>query len=293
MIKSMTGYGRGEAKDTERHFTVEIKSVNHRYNDFVVRMPKRLTYLEEKIKDIVKDEVKRGRVEIYIGLENIGEGDTKIAFNAPLAKQYYDSLDQMRRMFNLEDDITISLLSKLPDVFKLEMKEEDEDAIWQCLKEASLKAVNSLMNMRIEEGNKLVQDILKRCDLIEQIIHKIEKKTPDVIMEYKVKLKERIKELLEDTYELDDSRLSMEVAIYADKSNITEEIVRLFSHITQLKNTLKKDEPVGRKLDFLIQEMNREINTIGSKSNDLEITNDVVEVKSELEKIREQIQNIE
>ncbi|MBB6216962.1 uncharacterized protein (TIGR00255 family) [Anaerosolibacter carboniphilus] len=293
MIKSMTGFGRGEAQDAERQFTVEIKSVNHRYNDIVVRMPKRLTYLEEKIKDLIKNEVKRGRVEVYISLENLGEGDTKISLNRSLVNQYYQCLQEIKEGFDVKDDISVSVLSKFPDVFIIESKEEDEDEIWQCLKSAVLKAVEMLMKMRLAEGEKLAEDIVGRCDYIGNIMKTIEKKNPEVVQEYKNKLRDRINEMLEDAIQIDESRLSIEVAIFADKSSIAEEIVRLYSHIGQLKKSLKEQQPIGRKLDFLIQEMNREINTIGSKSSDLEIVNYVVEVKSELEKIREQVQNIE
>jgi uncharacterized protein (TIGR00255 family) len=289
----MTGFGRGEAQDAGRQFTVEIKSVNHRYNDIVVRMPKRLTYLEEKIKDMIKNVVKRGRVEVYISLESLGEGDAKISLNRSLANQYYQCLHEIRESFDVKDDISVSILSKFPDVFIIESREEDEDEIWQCLRSAVTKAVEMLMEMRLAEGEKLAEDIVGRCDYIGNIMRTIEKKNPEIIQEYKNKLRDRINEILEDAIQIDDSRLSMEVAIFADKSSIAEEIVRLYSHFEQLKKSLKEQQPIGRKLDFLIQEMNREINTIGSKSSNLEIVNYVVEIKSELEKIREQVQNIE
>ncbi|SHJ12853.1 TIGR00255 family protein [Geosporobacter subterraneus DSM 17957] len=293
MIRSMTGFGRGEASDNVRQFVVEMKSVNHRYNDIVVRMPKRLSYLEEKVKELVKDEIKRGRVELYISLENIGEGDTDIALNLPLTQKYLNCLREIQNQFQVTDDISVSLLAKFPDVIKIETAEEDEDQMWLGLKDASLKALKLLMNMRSDEGKKLAEDIENRCAYIADIIKAVEKRAPQVVLEYKEKLRERINELLEDSIQLDESRLNTEVVIYADKSSITEEIVRLNSHIYQLKKALKENQPVGRKLDFLIQEMNREVNTIGSKSNDLEIVNHVVELKSELEKIREQVQNIE
>lgn len=293
MIKSMTGFGRGEARDNVRQFVVEIKSVNHRYNDIVVRMPKRLSYLEEKVKELVKDEIKRGRVELYISLENIGEGDTDIALNLPLTQKYLNCLRELQNQFQVTDDISVSLLAKLPDVIKIETAKEDEDQMWLGLKDASLKALKLLMDMRSDEGKKLAEDIENRCAYITDIIKAVEKRAPLVVLEYKEKLRERINELLEDAIQLDETRLNTEVVIYADKCNITEEIVRLNSHIYQLQKALKENQPVGRKLDFLIQEMNREVNTIASKSNDLEIINHVVELKSELEKIREQVQNIE
>ncbi|WP_053956935.1 YicC/YloC family endoribonuclease [Inediibacterium massiliense] len=293
MIKSMTGFGRGEAKDLDRQFIVEIKSVNHRYNDMVVRMPKRLTYLEEKLKNFIKTEIRRGRIEIYVTMENIGDTDTKISVNTSLAKEYIDSLKEIKEQFHVIDDISVSLVGRFPDVLKIESKEEDEEAVWNCLKDAAMKALDMLMKMRIAEGKKLVEDIESRCEYIKTIVDVVEQRGPKVVEEYKCKLNDRIHEILEEGIEIDENRLNVEVAFMADKSSITEEIVRLKSHIDQLKNTFKEKNPVGRKLDFLIQEMNREVNTIGSKANDLEITNNVVEIKSELEKIREQVQNIE
>ena len=293
MIKSMTGFGRGEAKDSERNFIVEIKSVNHRYNDIVVRMPKRLTYLEEQLKELVKDEIKRGRVEIYITLENTGQTDTKISLNAPLVQQYYDVLQEIKVKFPVQDDISVSLLSKFPDVLQVEAREEDEDEIWGCLKAATLKGLEMLIRMRLTEGEKLAEDILNKCNYITNIVGKIETRAPQVVLEYRQKLKERLNDLIDESIQVDESRINMEVVMFADKSSIDEEIVRLKSHINQLKNACTEKNPIGRKLDFLIQEMNREINTIGSKASDLEVINYVVEIKSELEKIREQVQNIE
>ncbi len=293
MIKSMTGFGRGEAKDSERHFIVEIKSVNHRYNDIVVRMPKRLTYLEEQLKELVKDEIKRGRVEIYITLENTGQTDTKISLNVSLVQQYYDALHEIKEKFLVQDDISVSLLSKFPDVLQVEAREENEDEIWRCLKIATLKGLEMLIKMRLAEGEKLAEDILSKCSYITSIVSKIEVRAPQVVVEYRLKLKERLNDLIDESIQVDENRINMEVVMFADKSSIDEEIVRLKSHINQLKRACAEQNPVGRKLDFLIQEMNREINTIGSKASDLEVINYVVEIKSELEKIREQVQNIE
>ncbi|WZL74778.1 YicC family protein [Clostridiaceae bacterium 35-E11] len=293
MIKSMTGFGRGESKDANRQFTVEVKSVNHRYNDIVIRMPKRLNYLEEELKNLIKGVIKRGRVEAYISLENVEEADVNITLNKSLVEQYMKALKSIRDDFDVIDDISVSFVAKFPDVLKVESKEDDEDAIWCCLKEATKKALEMLVGMRIIEGKKLAEDIDKRCEYIMNIVNKIENKAPKVVLEYKTKLQDRISEILGDAIEIDENRLSMEIALYADKSSIVEEIVRLKSHVYQLNQALQDEQPVGRKLDFLIQEMNRETNTIGSKVNDLEITNYVVDIKSELEKIREQVQNIE
>jgi len=293
MMKSMTGFGRGEAKDSERQFVVEIKSVNHKFNDILVRLPRKLAYLEEKIKSLIKEEIKRGRVEVHISLENIGDSDTIVSLNQPLAEQYINCLRIMKERLDILDDISVSLLAKFPDVLKITPKEEDEQAVWCCLEKALMKALETLMEMRVAEGKKLAEDIFDRCDYILKIVKQIENRAPQVVFEYRQKLRERISELLEDNIEIDEQRLSMEVALFADKSNITEEIVRLKSHLSQLKKSVEEKEPIGRKLDFLIQEMIREINTIGSKASDLEITNHVVDIKSELEKIREQAQNIE
>ncbi len=292
-MKSMTGFGRGEAKDSERQFVVEIKSVNHKFNDILVRLPRKLAYLEEKIKSLIKEEIKRGRVEVHISLENIGDSDTIVSLNQPLAEQYINCLRIMKERLDILDDISVSLLAKFPDVLKITPKEEDEQAVWCCLEKALMKALETLMEMRVAEGKKLAEDIFDRCDYILKIVKQIENRAPQVVFEYRQKLRERISELLEDNIEIDEQRLSMEVALFADKSNITEEIVRLKSHLSQLKKSVEEKEPIGRKLDFLIQEMIREINTIGSKASDLEITNHVVDIKSELEKIREQAQNIE
>ncbi len=293
MIKSMTGFGRGEAQDLNRQFIVEIKSVNHRYNDIVVRMPKRLTYLEEKLKELIKDEIKRGRVEIYVTLENIGQTDTIVSLNNSILEQYYNALKKIKDNFDVEDDISVSLLSKFPDVLEIESKEENEDEIWGCLKDATIKALDMLMKMRFAEGKKLNENILEKCYYVIDVVDKIEARAPSVVNEYRLRLKERLESLSDDMIQVDENRLNMEIAIFADKCSIDEEIVRLRSHISQLKKSCTEKNPIGRKLDFLIQEMNREINTIGSKASDLEIINYVVEIKSELEKIREQVQNIE
>ena len=293
MIKSMTGFGRGEAHDSERHFIVEVKSVNHRYNDIVVRMPKRLTYLEEKLKELFKDKIKRGRVEIFVTLETKELSDTKISINLPLARQYYESIKEIQDNFPILDDISSSLLSRFPDVLRVETKEENEEEIWLCLEKAARNAIEMLMLMRMSEGETLARDILNKSQYIVSIVGKITERAPKVIEEYRVRLRERLNELLDDSVQVDENRIHMEIVLFADKSSIDEEIVRLNSHISQLKKSCNENQPIGRKLDFIIQEMNREINTIGSKASDLEIINYVVEIKSELEKIREQVQNIE
>lgn len=293
MVKSMTGFGRGENKDEKIQFNVEIKSVNHRYNDTIIRMPRHLSYLEEKIKKIIKKRIKRGRVEVYINLENIGESDLEVNVNLNLAKSYKEALDLLNQELNLDDPIKLESITKYPDIINVEKKEESEDVIWNVLSVAVEDSVKDIYSMRCEEGKKLAHDIKKRLDYIKGLNFKIEDRSPLVVEEYKLKLENRINDLLDNSVEVDESKLANEVAYFADKANITEEIVRLDSHITQLIETLNLDDAIGRKLDFLIQEMNREANTMGSKVGDIEITKYVVEIKSELEKIREQVQNIE
>ena len=293
MAISMTGFGRGEVKSDNYQFLVECKTINHRYCDINMRLPRKINFLEDKARNFIKDFVKRGRVDLYVKLDLIGSEDVNLKFDDNLADQYINILQTIRDKYTLADDISVMNVAKFPDIIKTEEKEEDEDEMWAMFKEALEIALNKLVDMRQQEGKKLEEDTLQRCDILSGYINEIEKLSDTVVADYRDKLNTRIKELLENPNEIDENRMAQEVAIYADKSSITEEIVRFNSHITQLKNTVVKDDSVGRKMDFLIQEMNREINTMGSKSSDINITNLVVEVKSELEKIREQIQNIE
>ncbi|CEN26451.1 YicC/YloC family endoribonuclease [Paraclostridium sordellii] len=293
MAISMTGFGRGEYKNDNYHFIVECRTINHKYVDINVRLPRKISFLEDKIRNIVKDYVKRGRVDLYIKLDLIGSEDVNLKFDEKLASQYVNILNNIKSTFDLNDDITVMNIAKFPDIIKCEEKEEDTDLLWEMLKLALAESLKNLKEMRCEEGIKLSNDIDARCDLLKDYIEDVEKYSYNVVNEYKEKLNSRIAEILENPSLVDENRLAQEVAIYADKCSITEEIVRFKSHITQLKKAIHKDESIGRKIDFLIQEMNRETNTIGSKSSDLNITNLVVEIKSELEKIREQIQNIE
>ena len=293
MIKSMTGFGRGENTDDLHSFSVEIKSVNHRYNDIIVRMPKHISYLEEKIKKHIKQKIARGRVEVYIKLEYIDEETMDVKVNIPLAKVYKTAIEELINELNIKDDIMLSHMMNFPELIKSERKELDEDIIWNCLFVALDLALENLLSMRREEGIALKEDMEAQIANINGKILEIEKRAPIVVNDYKDRLHDRINELLDDNYEVDEDRLNQEVAIFAEKSDINEEIVRLKSHIQQFKLSLNENMPVGRKLDFIVQEINREINTIGSKANDLKITNYVVDIKSELEKIREQIQNVE
>lgn len=293
MVYSMTGFGRGEAEDALNKFTIEIKSVNHRYNDIIVRMPKKLTLFEERIKQRVKKDVNRGRVEIYISLEETKSDDFIITPNHNVLKQYHKALMDIKETYDVKESVSLGLLSKYPDALTVEMKEADEDEMWALIENALSQAMTSLMEMRKTEGEKLHQDITERLASVDKTVNVIEGMAPEIIEVFRNKMMERMHEILSETMEIDENRILHEVAVYADKSNITEEIVRLRSHLEQLGKIFNQKGPVGRKLDFLVQEMNREINTIGSKSPDVGISNHVVDLKSEIEKIREQIQNIE
>ena len=293
MAISMTGFGRGEYKDDNYYFLVECKTINHKYCDINIRLPRKISFLEDKARNFVKNYIKRGRVDIYIKLDLLGSEDVNLKFDETLANQYVNILREIRDKFDLADDISVMNVAKFPDIIKTEEKEEDEDLLWSMLSKALGETLTKLKEMRSEEGQKLAQDVLERCDILQNTIEEIENNSYNVVIDYKEKLNNRINEILDNPSLIDENRLAQEVAIYADKSSITEEIVRFKSHIGQLRSTIVKDESIGRKIDFLIQEMNRETNTIGSKSSDLNITNLVVEIKSELEKIREQIQNIE
>lgn len=292
MIKSMTGYGRGSIQENGRSFTVEIKSVNNRYLDVYIRLPRQISSLEDRIRKYVSARISRGKVDIYISQDKFSEDDIEINLDENVARAYYNSLCTLKDKFQLKDDITLSMLVDIPDVLKIEKKEEDKEEIWNAIIKAVDESLNMFVDMRSSEGLKLSKDISERCDFIQEKVLEIENKCPVVVDEYREKIKQRVSEYLKEI-EIDESKLLNEVAFFSDKVNITEEIVRLKSHLVQMKKTLTLEEPVGRKLDFLIQEMNRETNTIGSKSSDLFITNLVVDIKSELEKIREQVQNIE
>ncbi|TDT61647.1 YicC/YloC family endoribonuclease [Fonticella tunisiensis] len=292
MIKSMTGYGRGSTEEDGKAFNVEIKAVNNRYLDINIRLPKQIYALEDNIRKYIASRISRGKIDVYINQEKFSDDDISINVDEQLAKAYYDAFIMLRDRFNLKDDIAVSLLAKSPEVITVENKEEDLEKTWEILSRALDEALDMFIDMRSREGLKLSRDIQERCAFIHRLVLDIEERSPRVVEEYREKISQRVSEFLKDI-ELDQSRLLNEIAFFADKCNITEEIVRLKSHIDQFVNSLLSSEPVGRKLDFLIQEMNRETNTIGSKSNDLYITKLVVEIKSELEKIREQVQNIE
>lgn len=292
MIRSMTGYGRGSNDAGGRSFNVEIKSVNNRYLDVYIRLPRGINALEDRVRKYVASKVYRGKIDVYINQEKFGEDDVVVNVDENVAAAYYNALKTLNERFGLNENITLSHLINYPDVVSMEKKEEDIEAIWVILVKALDNAIELFLEMRSSEGAKLGEDIKERCQLIYNRVEEIENRSSGVVDEFREKIKARITEYLKEV-EIDEARLLNEVAFFADKSSITEEIVRLKSHIAQLESTLTDKNTIGRKLDFLIQEMNREINTIGSKANDLYITNIVVDVKSELEKVREQIQNIE
>ncbi|MDO4482426.1 MAG: YicC/YloC family endoribonuclease [Bacillota bacterium] len=294
MVKSMTGFGRSEYSDGKRNITVEIKSVNHRYCDISVKMPRRYSFAEEKIKSIVKETAKRGKIDVSVMVENITEDDTNIKLNTSLAKQYCERLTELKETFGVEGEITLEFLSGLPDVMKAAPDVEDEEEIIGSMSAAVKEAAKNHDTMRITEGKKLAEDIIKRGRIIAGYVDEINEISDKVTAMYKDKLRDRIKELIGNSVEIPEERIITEAAIFADKSNVTEELVRLDSHIKQIEDIIgRSSQPDGKKLDFIVQEMNREANTTGSKSADLGITNIVVEMKSEIEKIREQVQNIE
>ncbi len=294
MVKSMTGFGRSEYTDDKRVITVEIKSVNHRYCDISVRMPRRYSFAEEKIKSTVKETVRRGKIEVSIMVENTADDDVNIKLNTAIAKQYVDSLNELKSALGMDDPIRLEYIASMPDVLKSVPDVEDEEEITRLLCGAVSDAVKCHDEMRRTEGEKLSEDILMRGSMIAGLVKEIEARSPETVNEYAEKLKARITEMIGGSIVATEERILLEAAVFADKVNVTEETVRLASHIQQLESIItNSSQPDGKKLDFLVQEMNREANTIGSKANDLEITNRVLAIKSEIEKIREQVQNIE
>lgn len=291
LIKSMTGFGRGEFSQGTSTFSVDVRSVNHRYSDISVRMPRAMSALEEKVREFAVERISRGKVDIYINYSTFGQ-NSQVKLDAGLAKAYVDSLNTLREMFGIKDEISLSLLTRFPDIMSLETVEQDMEELWLILKEALEIAFKALVEMRLREGERLKHDLLEKLVVINGFVEDIKEKSYSIVDEYKNKLYDRIKELTKEI-PLDENRLLTEVAIFADKSSIDEEIVRLESHMEQLRKALDFSGPVGKKLDFIIQEMNREVNTIGSKITDLGILNNVISIKTEIEKIREQVQNIE
>ncbi|MGI6113501.1 MAG: YicC/YloC family endoribonuclease [Mahellales bacterium] len=292
MLKSMTGYGRGEKRSGDREVVVEIKTLNHRYTDFNIRMAKHLNFLEEDIKKHVQKLVFRGRIEVYINFRNGCSQPQKLSVNGSLAGEYIKVLKHIADHYNAELKLDAQTIAQYPDIINVEEVPEDEDALRGIIFSALDEALDNLIAMRSREGSQMKDDIIMRLDAIEAMVDAIDKRSPEIVKEYRDKLNKRIQELIGQV-ELDQARLVNEVAFFAERSNITEELTRLHSHLIQIRSALESNEPVGRKLDFIIQEMNREVNTIASKSGDIDIINMVVGIKTELEKIREQVQNIE
>ena len=291
-MKSMTGYGRAKLDKNNRIYKIEIKSVNHKYSDITIKIPRSLSYLEDDVKKQIASNISRGKIDVFVGFENYSQADKQITINEELAKQYIQKFKKLAEENELSSNISITEITKLPDVVTLKETDDDEEIIKDELLECTKEAINNFIEMRLQEGNKIKEDLKKRIDKVETMVNKISGYSTGLIEEYVVKLEERVKELLK-TDIVDKSRLAMEVVLYADKCSVEEELTRLTSHIVQFNNFLEVAEPIGKKMDFLLQEMNRETNTIGSKSGSLEITNLVVNIKTELEDIREQIQNIE
>ena len=292
MVRSMTGFGRGQISDCGYNVNCEIKGVNHRYFDTFIRISRRYSLLEDRIKEELRKYVSRGRLEININIEKSGESKRNIKVDKELAIAYYNYLKELAEKLNISQEIPIIDLFRLPEVFSLEDEEEDIEVVWMVLKQSLGLAMDSLVAMRIKEGLNLAEDIRNRNSTIMNMVEQLETRSPQVCSEHGERLRSRILEFMEQDF-IDEQRLLQEIAIFAEKSNVTEEIVRLKSHSKHLEELMHSEDAVGRKSDFLVQEMFREINTIASKANDLEMNHIVVEVKAELEKIREQLQNIE
>ena len=292
MIKSMTGFGRCEVADEKRKFTVELKSVNHRYLDVNIKMPKKLNFFESTIRNLLKEYIERGKVDVYITYEDYTEDNYTLRYNSALAAEYLGYLNSMAEEFHLDNDIRVSILSRYPDVLVMEEQDIDEKELWSGLEKALRGACEQFVESRVKEGEALRNDLLDKLDAMLSDVDFIEERSPQIMKEYRMRLEEKIQEILGDR-QIDDSRIATEVTIYADKVCVDEETVRLRSHIMTTKDTLIAGGSIGRKLDFIAQEMNRETNTILSKANNIEISDVGINLKTSIEKVREQIQNIE
>ncbi len=292
MIKSMTGFGRFETAESNRKFAVEMKSVNHRYLDVNIKMPKKLNFFESAIRGELKNYISRGKIDVFITYEDFTENHSSVRYNRELAGEYLQHLRRIAEDFGLEDDIRVSTLSKYPEVFTMEEQNPDEEELWKELQRTVAGAAEMFVQSRIIEGEHLRDDLIEKLDGMLKLVDFVEARSPQIVSEYRQKLEEKVRELLGDTA-VDEERLLTEVTIFADKACVDEELVRLRSHIETTRKTLLEGGSIGRKLDFIAQEMNREANTILSKANDLEISNCAIELKTEIEKVREQIQNIE
>lgn len=292
MIKSMTGFGRSEIVKGNRKISVEIKSVNHRYLEAGIKMPKKLNVFESRMRDLLKKYATRGKIDIFINYEDDSESQVNLKFNQNIADEYMAIFNNMSEKYNLKNDMTVGGLARFPEVITMDEVQEDEEELWHFIEEAMKAALEQFVNTRILEGENLKKDLLGKLDHMEELVAFVEKRSPEIMKEYRSKLESKVKELLGDTT-IDESRIATEVIIYADKICVDEETVRLRSHIEHARKCLNKDGGIGRKMDFIAQEMNREANTTLSKANDIEISNAAIDLKTEIEKVREQIQNIE
>ena len=291
-VRSMTGYGRGEHIAEERKFTVEMKSVNHRYNDMSIKLPRSLASLEDKIKKRIMRDVFRGKTDVYISFETFSAADVEVKLNETLAAAYIEKLNLLEEKFGLESSSKLGLVAKFPDIITVEKAQQEEAVIWDALSPALDEAVEKFVSMRTVEGENLKKDILLKGERIKTLVAEVKERSPLVVVEYQEKLMNRLKDLMGGV-DVDPQRIATEVAVFADRGCVDEEVTRLESHLVQLKDILEGGGQVGRKLDFLVQEMNRESNTIASKANDIQIVKATIELKSEIEKIREQMQNLE
>lgn len=294
MIYSMTGFGRGEFSNEAFDVTLEIKSVNNRYCDIIVKMPKKLNVFEDRIKNKIKTKLSRGRIDVYINLEEKAYDNYEVLPNFEILDKYVKTYQEIQQRYGLKEELSLSLLTRISEGINVSYLERGEDEFWMSIEPALEIAITKILEMRAQEGLQLKNDIFTKIDSIKTKLVQIERYAPKIIEAYRLKTRDRIAELLlQMNAEIDEMRLANEIALYADKTNINEEIVRIYSHLDQMHQILCLDEPVGRKLDFLVQELNREINTIGSKSPDIDVSNLVIDLKSDIEQIREQIQNIE
>lgn len=292
MVKSMTGYGRCEETVGGRRITVELKSVNHKYFEFSPRVTRGYGFLEDKLKSYVQSRVARGKIDLFLSIETLEDADVVVSVNHSLAAGYIAALREITERYKLSDTVTVNSLSRYSDIFSVHKAPEDEEAIWAAVQPVAEKAVDAFIAMRETEGSRLYEDVMARAAVILELVGKIEARSPETVKAYRERLEMKLREVLSDTA-IDEQRILTEAAIFADKVAVAEETVRLRSHFEQLKSLLGAEEPSGRKMDFLVQEMNRETNTIGSKASDSQIAYMVVDIKAEIEKIREQIQNIE
>lgn len=292
MLKSMTGYGRSEMTVGGRHIIFEIKSVNHKYFEFNSRISRGYLFLEDKLKAYLQGKLSRGKVDVFLQIETLEDADAQVQVNHSLAAGYYAALQELKDRYGLPDEPTLALLTRYGDIFSVHRAPENEEEIWQAVQQAAEPAVESFLRMREAEGARLREDILSKAQRILELVGQVEQETPQTVKEYQERLEAKIQELLGDAH-FDEQRVLTEVAVFADKVAVDEETVRLRSHFQQLEKLIDSQEPVGRKIDFLVQEMNREANTIGSKSVNSRIAYLVVDIKSEIEKIREQVQNVE